>query len=136
MIKKAIIYNNPFLAFKYHADINFTSGAVIYKTNTELPFECYGRLRYSECFFFIEKEKAQRFASLLSMTGDWNSSYDKGIIIDGYQWAITTVNGGKKEIYGINDKPDKLDYIMSEVENLLGKDFTSRCFQLSIDNPL
>ena len=31
MIKKAIIYNNPFLAFKYHADIDFISGAVIYK---------------------------------------------------------------------------------------------------------
>lgn len=128
MIKKVIIHNNPFLALEYYAEIEFDSGAVFYKTNAVTTPQYYGKPQYYECFFLIQKEKAKRFASLLNIIDEWESSYDKGVMIDGYRWSIITVNGSNKEIYGINDKPDELDYIMSELEILLEKDFTGAMF--------
>ena len=125
LVNHRLLSSSRMCLLEYHAEIDCSSGGVFYKTNTVIP--PLGRKpRYYECFFLIQKEKAQCFASLLSITDKWESSYDRGEVIDGYRWSITTVNSCERKIYGVNDKPDELDFIMTEVERLLEKDFTGR----------
>ena len=133
MIKKLVLWNNPYLALEYHAEIDLISGKAIYKTNADnnTAFRVDSAIypKFYECFFLLPEESIKNFIPKLSVLETWNPIYEtesEGVVLDGFQWSIKVFNDKEIEIKGCQCKPKEFDIFISDIEALLQKDLSGQ----------
>lgn len=116
---------NCFLSASFFTEINVLNGLVFYKAMVSDKI-----VNDSDCFFIVPAKRINSFSAefrTLKIDEWFNSdcSYDRGILIDGYNWYLTLKIGDQvvKKQFGRNARPSNFNLFVLSVEKLINKEF-------------
>lgn len=144
MTTKISVWNNPYLAYEFYAEVELPSGLVLYKRNLGQKCDYTGdRTQFDESRFLPTKDRVVAFLPWVSVIEKWESMNPGEICIDGFRWTIKFYGDTEWEIGGTNQKPEQFDEFISALEDLLQKEFScgpdireNKVFQMKVEDAL